>query len=210
MSKQVKTPAGDLGDEIALRLQQLRKQGKIDDDQPLLRIEFQREAAEAPFQFDAVSGKIHRNGCKSIPRHARSALYGVWHLPPEAAAYACSRCRPAEQAAETTENDRVSHTLFGVLSVLDQFGSVLVERGRDYRHSERGRQLEKTMRQLVKDLDQKQRETLDGVLHSFDALLNVVNDYNHTLSGNGNGSRAKERSNGRSGKSPAKRPRKKR
>src|ERR1700678_4178054 len=85
-------PAASLGDVLALRIQELRL-GQ-DEPRPLLRIDNRAEAATAPFQFDTVLAQLHRNGCRATPSSSRTALYGLWQLPPQVRRDACPVCRP--------------------------------------------------------------------------------------------------------------------
>jgi hypothetical protein len=160
----------------------------VDGEQPLVRIDYRREAGEAPYQFDMANAVLHRTGCKAIRKDGRSALYGIWQVGPEDAKHACERCRPVPIQDEAIEKKSSSDTLFGFLSILDQFGSVLNERGREYRDSERGRQVEATIESLFSELDYRQRETLDVILSSLDRLIGVIEDYNQTLRDQMNGS----------------------
>src|SRR4051812_22530725 len=96
--------AEPLGDALALKIQELRQQGG--PDARLLRIDNREEAAHAPFQFDTVKARLHRTGCRAIPEGSRTALYGVWRLPAQAAAYGCPTCRPdAEDEAPVAARD---------------------------------------------------------------------------------------------------------
>ena len=85
------------------------------------------------------------------------------------------------------EKNVASDLLFGFLSIVDQFGSVLCERGKEYRDSERGHQVETTIENLFSELDQTERETLDFMLSSLDGLLKVIDGYNQNLQDQTNG-----------------------
>ena len=101
--------------------------------------------------------------------------------------YACEQCRPAPTKDKTMEKNVASDLLFGFLSIVDQFGSVLCERGKEYRDSERGHQVETTIENLFSELDQTERETLDFMLSSLDGLLKVIDGYNQNLQDQTNG-----------------------
>lgn len=93
-----------LVDTVGLRIQELHASGKLPGDQPLLRIDNRERAREAPFQFDAARGQLHRTGCRAIPPGSNSALYGVWEVKAEDPVLGCSRCNPiAEPAAVEPE-----------------------------------------------------------------------------------------------------------
>jgi hypothetical protein len=77
-----------------------------------------------------------------------------------------------------------SDLLFGFLSIIDQFSSVLSERGSEYRQSEKGKQMEATFDKVLHELDIQQKQSIDLLISSLDGLINVLRDYNH----NGEGS----------------------
>jgi len=193
MSKEKKLNWTEIGDTLALKIQEWRKSGKVDDEQPLLRIDYRKEAAQAPFQFDIVNGKLHRTVCTAIPNDARSAVYAVWKPTKEDIKLGCKRCRPDSNGDERVNKDLSSDILMGFLSILDQFGSVLTERGKEYRDSERGKAVEKTIRTILSRLDQKEQEVLDGLLSSLDVLVKVVQGCNESIRHNGHGLNARKR-----------------
>jgi hypothetical protein len=99
-----------------------------------LRIDSRQEAKAAPFQFDVAQGRLHRNGCRLIPKSSRTSLYGVWEIGPEELKLACETCRPVAKNSRNADDENYAmDLLYGMLSVLDQFGGVLRERGRQYR-----------------------------------------------------------------------------
>ena len=201
MSKSLVFRAAEIGDTIALKLQTLRQEGKIDDEQPLIRIDYRKEASQAPFQFDIKNAKLHRTMCTSIPRGAQPTLYAVWRPDAKDLELACEKCRPVPIEEERMKKDVVSDIVFGLLSVMDQFGSVLTERGREYRNSKRGRQIAKTVEVLFSRLDQKQREALNVTISSLDDLSEIIHGYDERLQQkdkNGKGRNGRGiRSNGR-------------
>jgi hypothetical protein len=172
------------GDRLALELQSLYQQGKIDSELGLLRIDYSEQAAAAPFCFDMVHGTLHRNGCPAIPEASASALYAVWRPGAGAEAVACSSCRPVHSdppEGRGMSDDRGSDIVYGLVSILDQFGSVLKERGREYRKSNRGRQLTRDFDQLLDTLDQTQREALKLTLSSLDGLIKAIDQVSGRL-----------------------------
>lgn len=170
----------DLVDRIALELQRLQSANRVDDDQPLLRIDNRREAADAPFQFDIVESILHRTHCTAIPKRSRSALYALWEIQTEDLKYACPRCRPILEDAQPDSTNSMD-LLYGLLSIVDQFGSILSERGREYRASEKGRQVEATVARMIGELEQQQVQTTNVLSASIDGLIRVL----HDLGGNG-------------------------
>jgi hypothetical protein len=185
--------AATLGDVLALKIQELRL-GQ-EESRPLLRIDNRAEAATAPFQFDTVLAQLHRNGCRAIPSSSHTALYGLWQIPPHARRLACPVCRP--DAGEEGDMAREGPTdyIFGLLSVLDQFGGVIRERGREFRESEEGQQLKAGLDGVYSGLEDRERATLQVVLNSLDGLLATLTDIHQSLDGqppqngspNGNG-----------------------
>jgi hypothetical protein len=177
--------AEPLGDAIALKIQELR--GRQQEPRPLLRVDNRAEAAEAPFQFDTVNGRLHRRGCRAIPKSSASALYGLWSIPAQARAHACTTCRPRDDSGEserTMSKDGVTDYVFGMLSVLDQFGSVIRERGREFRDSEEGRQLKAGLDGFYHGLEERERATLQVVLESLDGLLATIGALEQSLDAN--------------------------
>lgn len=176
--------AEPLGDVIALKIQELRRHQR--EPRPLLRIDNRAEAAEAPFQYDTVNARLHRRGCRAIPNSSRTALYGLWRIPAHVRAYECATCRPRDGGDEDEEpmnRDGMTDYVFGVLSVLDQFGSVIRERGREFRNSEEGRQLKAGLDGFYRGLEERERATLQVVLDSLDGLLTTVADIDRSLDG---------------------------
>jgi hypothetical protein len=184
-----KDPNGNsIGDRFALKLQELRTEGKVGGDQPLLRIDSRDEAAKAPYQFDTARAKLHRTGCDAIPRASRSALLARWGVSPDESDLGCERCRPGPTERRAMRRNPASDLLYGMVSILDQFGNVLRERGKEYRESEQGRQLTSDLEGLYANLDKRQKDALDVVLSSLDGLLVLVQEYDGSLrAGNGNG-----------------------
>ena len=75
--------------------------------------------------------------------------------------------------------------IYGFLSIVDQFGSVLKERGREYRNSRRGRRLAKDLGGIFSALDQTQQDALQLTLASLDGLVKVMQQANHNLAPDG-------------------------
>jgi len=180
----------NVGDRLAIELQNLYQQGRIDSELGLLKIDYRDRAGEAPLCFDMANGTLHRTGCEAIPEEAASALYAVWQPDPGAEALACPSCKPTSPEGTGMSDDRGADIVYGLVSILDQFGSVLRERGREYRNSSRGRQMTRDFDQLLSTLDQTQHEALQLTLSSLDGLIKVVaqigDSLNHNSSQNNN------------------------
>lgn len=198
MSRGGKEAGVTVADYAALKLQELHQEGRVKGEQPLLRIDNLQEAAEAPYQFDMAHAVLHRTGCPAIQGDAQTALYGIWEVNHDLLKHACPKCRPGLAQEPKVDANRSSDILFGFLSILDQFGSVLHERGKEYRNSERGRSLEKTMSGVLTGLDQTQRDTLDLMLKSLDRLVQVIEEINTGFEENNNGHNGRGRTKSRS------------
>lgn len=173
--------ATEIGDRIALALQALRQERGVDVRRPLLRIDYRPEAAAAPFRFDMAGGKLHRTGCPAILRAPSQALYSVWDPGEELPALACEKCRPAAIESAHMRQDSSLDIIYGFLSIVDQFGSVLTERGREYRNSRRGRRLAKDLSGMFSALDQTQQDALQLTLASLDGLVKAIEQANRSL-----------------------------
>lgn len=171
-------------DRVAQSLQSLR--GRADADRPLLRIDNLDDAARAHYQFDVASGRLHRRGCRAIPAGSGLALYGVWRIGPEERKLACQRCQPAPMDDQPDKRNDAADMLFGLISLIDQFGSVLRERGQEYRKSEDGRALGDRFAGIFERLDKREQDFLTTLLNSMDGLIRTVRDIDDRLS-NSNG-----------------------
>lgn len=172
---------GKLIDVVSQTIQTLRDRDGSHRARPLLRIDNLNEAAQAPYQFDAASGRLHRRGCRAIPAGSRLALYGVWRIGPKESKLACSRCRPEPMKETPDDRNDATDMLFGLVSLIDQFGSVLRERGREYRQSEDGRQLGDRVDGLFQRLDRREQDFLSSLLTSMDGLVKAVRDIDDRL-----------------------------
>jgi hypothetical protein len=178
--------AAPIGDVLALKIQELR--GRQDEPRPLLRIDNRAEAAEAPFQFDTVAGRLHRHGCRAIPSTSQTALYGLWQIPPQARRFACPVCRPQlPDDEDDMAREGPTDYIYGLLSVLDQFGGVIRERGKEFRESEEGQQLKAGLDGVYSNLEDRERATLQVVLNSLDGLLATLTDIHQSLGPQPNG-----------------------
>lgn len=177
-----------LGDLVALKLQELHRHAEPEGGRPLLRIDNAQDAARAPFQFDAASGRLHRRSCRSIAAPARLALYGVWRIGPHERQLACERCRPMQEDEKPDQRGDAAELLFGFLSIVTQFGSVLRERGREYRNSSEGREIGARIDAFYKGLGRREQDILSTVLGSLDGLVRQIRDLDSGLDGmNGHG-----------------------
>ena len=218
MSKRRQRQPASIGDRLALEIQELHRTGKLPDTQPLLRIDQRKEAAAAPFQFDTVRGRLHRTGCRFIPVSSRSAVYGVWEFRPSEQHLACPRCKPVGTKRKKESNDSegpAADMLYGLLSILDQFGGVLRERGREYRHSQYGQQVRNGVQDLYERFGSGERDVLHVIASALDGLSSMVNNLQRSLdapngrSTNGDGANGDGANGGSGGNGarPARRPR---
>lgn len=168
-------------DLVAMQIQELHTAGKLGGTQPLLRIDNRDQAAQAPFQFDVATGRLHRVGCKSIPKRSLSAIYGVWRIGHDEQRLACPRCKPVAQDNKPNDRGFPADLLYGVLSIVSQFGGVIRERGQEYRDSLEGRVLGAQLEHFYRDLGEREKKVLDVVLTSLDGLVNTIRDLDSDL-----------------------------
>jgi hypothetical protein len=174
-----------LVDRAALALQRLPHGKAAPDELPLVGIDNADANAQAPFRYDSASGTLHRSTCRAIGKEARSSLYAVWRMEPEESVKTCGKCKPMPEHSKTQEF-ATSDILFGLVSIVDQFGTVLFERGREYRKSIRGKELEKSLSGILKELDRGQKKGLSMVASSLDSMIRAVSGYESQLTkGNG-------------------------
>ena len=185
-----------IADIVGLGIQELRSNGALRGPQPLLRIDYRERARRAPFQLDAATGKLHRRGCRSIPRSSQTALYGVWRIDESDPPIPCSRCNPMPSPGDKKDDpDYPSDLIYGVLSVVNQFGSVLRERGQEYRNSQVGKLLGTQIDAMYRGINERERIILNVVLNSLEQLANTLRDLDENLTGtngvtpNGNGAK---------------------
>jgi hypothetical protein len=183
-------------DRAAIMLQRLRSQGRLADDQPLIRLDYRHQAQGAPFRFDSTRGILHRRDCGAIPADARSAIYAVWQVTDDDRSHTCRKCRPAP-AADGRQRLTTTDLVFGLLSIVDQFGTILFERGKEFRQSSRGRELEQSLSGMFEDLDKANRQGLDFISATLDEIVRSINEYNDH-DGQRNGKSKVGRKNGRS------------
>lgn len=174
-----------ISDLVALKIAELYKENKLDKQQALLKIDNRDEASRAPFQFDPAAGVLHKRDCRAIPENARTALYGVWRVHARDGWRGCAACRPvpqAEAAAPAAEPaGELTDMLYGLLSIFSQFGSVLRERGREYRSGGDGRMIGSELQSLYAGLGEQEKGMVDKVLSSFDQMTRKLRDIDATL-----------------------------
>lgn len=171
-----------LADMIGLRIQELHSKGSLKGSQPLFRIDNRERARRAPFQLDAATGKLHRVGCRSVPRGSRSALYGVWRIGENDRPLACTRCKPMSEPDDKKDDPEYpTDLLFGVLAVVNQFGGVLRERGQEYRNSQVGKLLNNQIGNMYRGINERERTILNVVLSSLDELANTIRKLDEDL-----------------------------
>jgi hypothetical protein len=211
MNERMPMSRATLVDTVGLRIQELHASGKLPGDQPLLRIDNRERARAAPFQFDAAKGQLHRTGCRAIPPGADSALYGVWEIKSEDPALGCPRCNPmdtppaaepevvpqpeagpqaeakpqadAKAAGGRPQDDHTVDLLFGFLSVVNQFGGVLRERGQEYRGSRAGAALGARFEKIYAEVNEGERRVLDVLTSSLGALAVALREIEGGING---------------------------
>ncbi|KAA1003840.1 hypothetical protein FVF58_34725 [Paraburkholderia panacisoli] len=101
-----------------------------------------------------------------------------------------------------------SDLLYGVLSIITQFGGVLRERGREYRGTLEGRVLGAQIERVCRDLGEREKIALGTVLASLDGLSTLLREMEAGVgeangagvhAANGNGAPATSGTNGTSG-----------
>jgi hypothetical protein len=179
-------------DLVSQSIQTLHSNRRLRKERPLLRIDNLEDAARAPYQFDAASGRLHRRGCRSISARSRHALYGLWRIGPEQRKLACSRCKPVPMEKDPENRSDAADVLFGLVSLIDQFGSVLRERGQEYRKSKDGHELSRQFEGLFQRLNRREQDFLSTLLTSMDGLIKTVRDIDDRL----NNSNGEDKANG--------------
>ena len=161
MSNMEHTSLEDLADTLALHIQKLRSKGLLKETETLLNLDYTSQAAQAPFLFDMARGVLHRNNCVAISRSSRSTLYAVWEMRAGDEELTCPVCCPGSGKQSQIQTEGASDILFGIISFLDQFSSVLRERGKEYRNSNRGSALALQVEKLVAYFDETSRNLLN-------------------------------------------------
>jgi hypothetical protein len=187
-------PPGDL---FAVTVQEFHREGRLAAGQALLKIDYRELAQAAPFQLDVAAGRVHRRGCPAIPRQSASALYGFWQIGRADQQLACTRCKPVAMDEQPKDRELVSDLLYGLMSIVAQFGGVLRERGQEYRTSATGRALRAQFTELYRELGESERKALDTIaaslghlatkVHEVETGFDGANGVNATEGGRGNG-----------------------
>jgi len=171
-----------ISDVVGLTIQELHMTGALRGDEPLLRIDNSAEAEKAPFRLDAAAGRLHRKDCRAIPAGSRSALYSVWKIGADEQELACPRCKPMpEPEKPPQESENSTDLLYGVLSVVNQFGGVLRERGQEYRKSSVGKVLSAQIEGMYRGINERERNVLDVVLASLEQLAVTIRKLDENL-----------------------------
>jgi hypothetical protein len=176
-----------LADALALALQEWHTGKRLDSGQALLRIDPRAEVAQAPFQFDNARAVLHCSRCEEIHASSRSALYAVWQIGRGDLRRACKKCRPMPNDNKPERPADLGDILLGLLSLVDQFGSILAQRGQDFRQTDRGRKVEQSLSGVLGELSRTQKEGVNLLSSAVDRLLATVNRYNQSGNGHQNG-----------------------
>jgi hypothetical protein len=196
--------AGDLLDTIALAVQKIHAADNLDTAQPLIRIDPRKEADEAPFEFDSAMAVLHCRGCRAIPVGSRSTLYAVWKIERNDLGLACRKCRPMANNSKPDRPADVGDVLLGLVSFVDQFSSILSQRGQDFRRTQRGHQVEQSLSDLLGVLSRMQEGGVNLLTTGVDRLLSAVNQYNQSTNGHKNGAAKGKAQTSRRGGAPEK------
>lgn len=185
-----------LVEQAAIAIQNLCREEGRGGWNHLIRIDNRIETEKAPFRFDAQSGLVHRTGCPALTMDARSASYGLWRITGEDEARRCKRCKPMPKMTE--DEGKEAHgtgeprareiksgpdLLFGLVSILDQFGNVLKERGKDYRDTDEGRKIGAELQHFYQALGKREKAVLDTLLASLEMLTGRVREAEQQLKG---------------------------
>lgn len=171
-------------DQAALALQALAGSGRSASD-ILLRVDNSAEAEEAPYQFDAASGRLHRRDCRAIP--AGAPLYALWHLGRDDLSLACKRCKPLPDDTKPSEPTDRADLLLGFASLVSQFSGVLKERGKDYQKTDEGQALSAQLGAIYRGLGRKEKDLLDTTLTMLDAMVERIRTLDRNLNKSGTG-----------------------
>lgn len=79
--------------------------------------------------------------------------------------------------------DYPTDLLYGLLSVVSQFGGVLRERGQEYRNSQAGKVVSAQIESMYRGVNERERNVLDVVLTSLDELANAIRELNANVNG---------------------------
>jgi hypothetical protein len=169
-------------DQVALAVQTLRGAGRLGSD-VLVRIDNSAEAAAAPYQFDAATGRLHRRGCRAIPEGA--PLYGRWHLGRDDLTITCKRCKPLPDETKPSEPTDRAELLLGLLSLVSQFSGVLKERGKDYQKTDEGQALTTQLGTIYRNLGRQEKDMLDVMLGTLDTVVERLRALERSLQKNG-------------------------
>jgi hypothetical protein len=172
----------NISDTVGLTIQELHMAGAFKDGEPLLRIDNHEEAEKAPFRIDAAMGRLHRKNCRAIPESSRSALYSVWKIGKEEQELACPRCKPMPEPEKPKDDPEYpTDLLYGLLSVVNQFGGVLRERGQEYRKSAVGKVLSSQIENMYRGINDRERNILEIVLTSLDQIATTIRKLDENL-----------------------------
>ncbi len=121
---------------------------------------------------------------QSHPQGSLSALYGVWQIGQDEQPLACPRCKPMPKTDERANDTEFPiDMLYGVLSVISQFGGVLRERGQEYRNSQIGQVLGQQIDKMYRGVNDREKAMLDVLLNSLDGLARTIRDLDESLNG---------------------------
>ncbi len=86
-----------------------------------------------------------------------------------------------ETGKSNEDSEYPTDLLYGVLSVVNQFGGVLRERGQEYRKSSIGKLLSSRIDSMYSGINERERTILDVVLTSLDQLVTTIRTLDENL-----------------------------
>jgi hypothetical protein len=168
-------------DMAAFELQKIYTGGDKKRKNPLIGLDYGERAGRAPFQFDTTHGELHRTGCKFLKQDSKLSHFALWEIDEADLKLACDKCRPHPKGNAPVEKKEMSDMVLGLLSLVDQFGSALRERGAEYRNSERGKGLVTALDELSGEFSGKQQALFENALTGLDRLLTTMQKLGETM-----------------------------
>jgi hypothetical protein len=71
--------------------------------------------------------------------------------------------------------------LYGMFSLVSQFGGVLRERGQEYRNSSAGKVLGTQIEKIYRGVDEREKGILDVIMTSLDGLARAMRDLDESV-----------------------------
>lgn len=168
-------------DAAAFGLQKIYTSDEQKKKNPLVGLDYGKRAEEAPFQFDTTNGELHRTGCKFLKQESKLSHFALWEIRESDLKLACDKCKPHPEGNTRLKKTEMSDMVLGLLSLVDQFGSALRERGSEYRKTEKGRGLIGALDELTGGFTKKQQALFENAVTGLDRLLTTMQKLNESL-----------------------------